>query len=120
MGAAAVVYVRDDEHKGQQVNEDRYRNSPVMHPIVPDVFKPVVLENGVRVAFPASDVKVKPPTRVPRGVRREWCHLRNGKGVRSQSPRVALEDAVTEQIVADIRPPPGLALIQPLEVLPLA
>jgi len=42
--------------QGLRAHVERYRNSPVMAPDVPDQFKPIILENGVRVSFP-------PPTR---------------------------------------------------------
>lgn len=40
---------------------ERYRNSPVMHPTVPDECKPALFHGGVRVAFAAPTEKVKPP-----------------------------------------------------------
>jgi len=40
---------------------DRYRNNPVMHEIVPDEFKPVLFQNGVRVAFPRPTQTLKMP-----------------------------------------------------------
>jgi hypothetical protein len=49
-------------HQGLEAHIERYRNSPVMHPSVPDEFKPVVFENGVRIPFPA-------PTKLPRAPR---------------------------------------------------
>jgi len=42
--------------QGLRAHVERYRNSPVMAQDVPDQFKPIVMENGVRVPFP-------PPTR---------------------------------------------------------
>lgn len=39
-------------HQGLQAHVDRYRNSPVMHTSVPDEYKPVIFEKGVRVLFP--------------------------------------------------------------------
>jgi hypothetical protein len=45
--------------QGLRAHVERYRNSPVMAQDVPDQFKPIILENGVRVPFP-------PPTRVLR------------------------------------------------------
>lgn len=49
-------------HQGLMAHAERYRNSPVMHASVPDEYKPVVLQDGVRVAFP-------PPTKAPRAPR---------------------------------------------------
>merc|ERR1712179_888030 len=33
-------------------NIERYRNSAVMHPSVPDEYKPILFENGVPATFP--------------------------------------------------------------------
>jgi len=44
-------------HQGLGEHVERYRNSPVMHPSMPDEYKPMIFENGCRVTFP-------PPTRV--------------------------------------------------------
>jgi len=38
-----------------------YQNSPVMHEAVPDQFKPILLQAGVRVPFPAPTKKIKAP-----------------------------------------------------------
>lgn len=43
--------------QGLHAHIERYRNSPVMHSCVPEEYKPLLLQNGVRIAFP-------PPTRV--------------------------------------------------------
>ena len=32
----------------------RFRNSPMMHNLVPDEFKPILLRDGVRIPFPPS------------------------------------------------------------------
>lgn len=47
--------------QGLQMNIDRYRNNPVMHPAVPDQFKPVLFEGGVRAAFPAPTRRLVVP-----------------------------------------------------------
>jgi RNA recognition motif-containing protein len=39
--------------QGLASNIERYRNSAVMHPDVPEHFKPMVFENGCMVSFPA-------------------------------------------------------------------
>jgi hypothetical protein len=49
-------------HQGLEAHIERYRNSPVMHPSVPDDYKPVVFKDGVRTQFP-------PPTKLPRAPR---------------------------------------------------
>ncbi|CAE7673380.1 NLP2 [Symbiodinium sp. KB8] len=48
-------------HQGLEAHVERYRNSPVMHESVPDEYKPVVLQNGVRVAFPEPSKAPRPP-----------------------------------------------------------
>lgn len=40
---------------------ERYRNSPVMHPSVPEEFKPLVFEHGVIVPFPSPTKTLRPP-----------------------------------------------------------
>lgn len=50
-----------DPHQGRQVHVERFRNSPVMHHIVPDEYKPLLLQDGVRVVFPPPTRKVVPP-----------------------------------------------------------
>jgi hypothetical protein len=49
-------------HQGLVAHIERYRNSPVMHPSVPDEYKPLAFMDGVRVVFPA-------PTKAPRAPR---------------------------------------------------
>jgi len=46
-------------YQGFQAHVERYRRSPVMHPVVPDEFKPAIFKDGQRIAFPQ-------PTRKPR------------------------------------------------------
>jgi len=46
--------------QGLLAHVERYRNSPVMHKDVPDEYKPVVFENGMRAAFPAPTKALKP------------------------------------------------------------
>jgi hypothetical protein len=40
---------------------ERYRNSPVMHHSLPDMWKPILLQNGVRVVFPPPSKPIKTP-----------------------------------------------------------
>jgi len=47
--------------QGVQAHVERYRNSPVMHPSMPDEFKPMVFQDGQRVAFPAPTKPIKAP-----------------------------------------------------------
>lgn len=44
----------------------RYRNSPVMHPSVPDEFKPVLFKDGERVPFPEPTKRIRAPRDWPR------------------------------------------------------
>jgi len=50
-----------DPHQGLEAHVERYRNSPVMHEDVPDSFRPVLLEDGVRVPFPLPTKRIRPP-----------------------------------------------------------
>mmetsp|Transcript_94781 Transcript_94781/g.294797 ORF Transcript_94781/g.294797 Transcript_94781/m.294797 type:complete len:109 (+) Transcript_94781:2-328(+) len=54
-------------HQGLAAHVERYRNSPMMHPSVPDEYRPVVFRNGARVAFPQPTKAL----RVPRTRRRQ-------------------------------------------------
>lgn len=47
--------------QGLSVHVRRYQNSPVMHPAVPDEFKPMVFLNGFRKVFPLATRKIKKP-----------------------------------------------------------
>lgn len=55
-----------EPNQGLELHIERYRNSPVMHDSVPDNFKPVLLENGIRMPFP-------PPTKAIRAPRARDC-----------------------------------------------
>lgn len=48
-------------HQGLQAHIERYRNSPVMHESLPDEYKPVMFNNGVRVVFPPPTKKLRQP-----------------------------------------------------------
>jgi len=47
--------------QGLEANIERYRNSPTMHELVPDAYRPMLFVNGQQVAFPAPTKKIKPP-----------------------------------------------------------
>lgn len=47
--------------QGLAAHLERFRNSPVMHETVPDEHKPVLLENGGRVAFPPPTKAIRAP-----------------------------------------------------------
>lgn len=49
------------DHQGYAAHIERYRNSPVMHALVPDKYKPIVLSRGVRVEFPAPTKRIRKP-----------------------------------------------------------
>lgn len=50
-----------DPHQGLSAHLERYQNSPVMHPDVPDEWKPALFMHGVRVDFPPPTKKIKAP-----------------------------------------------------------
>lgn len=56
-----------DPHQGLEIHVERYRNCPVMHSTVSDEYKPMLLRNGTRVAFPAPTKALS----APRDVRRK-------------------------------------------------
>mmetsp|Transcript_7672 Transcript_7672/g.12197 ORF Transcript_7672/g.12197 Transcript_7672/m.12197 type:complete len:340 (+) Transcript_7672:71-1090(+) len=47
--------------QGLMSHLERYRNSPVMHPSVPDEYRPMIFSAGVRQAFPPPTRSLKPP-----------------------------------------------------------
>jgi len=49
--------------QGLEAHIDRYRNSPVMHGSIPDGYKPVIYESGVRQPFPAPSKRIRAPRR---------------------------------------------------------
>jgi len=50
-----------NQHQGLDQHIERYRNSPVMHEIVPDEWKPMILSDGLPVHFPPPTKKLKAP-----------------------------------------------------------
>jgi len=48
-------------HQGREMYIERYRNCPVMHPAVPDKYKPLLYKDGLRVSFPAATKVVSAP-----------------------------------------------------------
>jgi len=48
-------------HQGLATQIQRYRNSPVLHAIIPDEWKPALFMNGKRVQFPAPSKPIKAP-----------------------------------------------------------
>jgi len=48
-------------HQGLEAHIERYRNSPVMHEGVPDMYKPAIFNDGVRVVFPPPTKKLRAP-----------------------------------------------------------
>lgn len=48
-------------NQGLQANVDRYRSSPVMHPTVPDEFKPLFLTEGKPAPFPPPLKRIRAP-----------------------------------------------------------
>lgn len=47
--------------QGLDAHVERYRNSPVMHESMPDEWRPILLNMGVPIAFPAPTLKIKAP-----------------------------------------------------------
>lgn len=47
--------------QGFEEHVERYRNSPVMHPSLPEEWKPALFQHGVRVAFPPPTKQIKSP-----------------------------------------------------------
>lgn len=47
--------------QGRNAHIERYRNSPVMHPSMPDHCKPKLFENGKPITFPAPTARIRAP-----------------------------------------------------------
>mmetsp|Transcript_67817 Transcript_67817/g.196146 ORF Transcript_67817/g.196146 Transcript_67817/m.196146 type:complete len:218 (-) Transcript_67817:82-735(-) len=60
----AIVEARRDG-QGREFLVEYFRNSDIMHKDVPDEFRPLLLENGQKVAFPAPTKRPKRPKGFP-------------------------------------------------------
>jgi len=57
----------------------RFRDSSVMHNIVPDAFKPAVFHDGRRAPFPRPTEKLEAPLQLPQSVWRAWTAETKGR-----------------------------------------
>jgi len=48
-------------HQGLAAHIERYRNSPVMHESILDLYKPAVFRDGVRLVFPPPTKRIRAP-----------------------------------------------------------
>merc|ERR1719408_628689 len=48
-------------HQGLSEHVERYRNSPVMHPTMPEEYKPMMFQNGIQQPFPQPTKAIKAP-----------------------------------------------------------
>mmetsp|Transcript_52030 Transcript_52030/g.111355 ORF Transcript_52030/g.111355 Transcript_52030/m.111355 type:complete len:396 (-) Transcript_52030:97-1284(-) len=48
-------------HQGIDEHVERYRNSPVMHPSMPEEYKPMIFCNGERIEFPPPTKAIRAP-----------------------------------------------------------
>jgi hypothetical protein len=48
-------------HQGLEAHIERYRNSPLMHESVPDVYRPAVFDHGLRIEFAAPTTRIRAP-----------------------------------------------------------
>merc|ERR1712087_1003810 len=74
----AVVHM-SEELQGREEMIERYRNSPLMHPNVSDVLRPVIYSNGRRVPFPEPTVPLKPPRFRKANQKKAPPHPRTGR-----------------------------------------
>jgi hypothetical protein len=49
-----------DSHQGLDDLIQRYRNSPIMHPSMPEITKPIIFCNGLVAPFPSPTEEVQP------------------------------------------------------------
>lgn len=87
-------------HQGLEAHVERYRNSPVMHESVPDEYKPVILQNGLRVGFPE-------PSKAPRPPRIRQHHHSSDKG--NWHGRQLSNDGVRMPLAVGALPPGSVA-----------
>jgi hypothetical protein len=73
-------------HQGLDAHIERYRNSPLMHETIPDIYKPALFKDGQRVTFP-------PPTKRLRAPRIKRVGFRN-----AGPPGVLLDPKVQPQL----------------------
>merc|ERR1712190_533361 len=69
-------------HQGLATHMERFRNSPLMHESVPDEYRPVLLDKGVRVSFPQPTQALRPPNFSKSGKPSKKNH-RNTQGTHS-------------------------------------
>lgn len=50
-----------DPHQGLKMLVERFRNSRVMHGIVPDEYRPALFSHGSRLPFPKHTKRIRPP-----------------------------------------------------------
>jgi hypothetical protein len=66
--SAGDVAFSTDAKQGLEANVQYYRNREMMHPDVPEMYKPLLLRCGARVAFPAPTQEIKLPKHVHKHV----------------------------------------------------
>lgn len=71
-----------DPHQGLREHVERYRNSPVMHEDVSDIYKPRVYAGGKRMPFPGPTKRIRPPR-----IRPQKRLARDGRDARESSYR---------------------------------
>lgn len=102
-----LVWAKGEGRQGLAANLERYRNSPVMHTIVPDEFKPISMHRGRRVSFPRPTERLQAPAKLPRAVWRAWTDHKKG-GTCAPAAYYDRSLGCTVQLPAGWRPPPGL------------
>eukprot|EP00421_Protoceratium_reticulatum_P005253 CAMPEP_0168374106 /NCGR_PEP_ID=MMETSP0228-20121227/9132_1 /TAXON_ID=133427 /ORGANISM="Protoceratium reticulatum, Strain CCCM 535 (=CCMP 1889)" /LENGTH=264 /DNA_ID=CAMNT_0008387047 /DNA_START=59 /DNA_END=853 /DNA_ORIENTATION=+ len=60
-GSTACTLCWSSPHQGLAAHVERYMNSPVMHPLVPDAWRPALFMWGMPVAFPPPTKTIKAP-----------------------------------------------------------
>jgi len=58
-GAGATIEW-SEQHQGLDALIQRYRNSPIMHPTMPEASKPLIFSEGFVVPFPAPTEEIQP------------------------------------------------------------
>lgn len=74
-------------HQGLQAHVARFRNCPVMHPSVPDAYKPIILQSGCRVPFPMPTETLSLPREFRKGLEAHLARFCESPATRTSAPQ---------------------------------
>lgn len=77
--------VERSAQQGLDAQVERYRNSPIMHPSVPEAFKPMVFRAGMQLRFPAPTTALSLPAPESREKKRAKYRARRAARLRAEA-----------------------------------